>query len=182
MEGFSMRFARSWVCLLTIALSLEYVVGCDKPGPPSASSAEKKVLDSLDCPAVAVGNGQAVLLKVETGYGLLIPHIQNRYEGSYELLYSASGNFKVDAVPLQNKSGRFSDMKPEIKGHHLTLYGESEQSIWVQLTFGDKKILIASVHSSDPKNLDLSKIRFERTTEATSEDWSEYLREKGIVK
>ena len=132
--------------------------------------------------AVAVGNGQAALLKAEAGYGLLIPRVQNRYEGSYELLFSASGNFKTDAVSLEKKSGRFGDMNAAFKGHRLSLYGESDQSIWIQLAFGDKKILIASVASNDPKALDLSKIRYEATHEASPEEWKKLLREKGVLK
>lgn len=174
-----MKTAARFLALSLVGLS---TAACDRPAAPPPSAAEKHVLDSLSPPAVAVGNGQAALVKVDSGFALLIPRVRNRYEGSYEILFSASGNFKEDAVELQKKSGRFSDFKADVKGHRLTLYGESEESIWVQLSLGDTKILIAAVPSSDPKKLDLSKVRFEGNTEMDSEKWRKFLEEKGVLK
>jgi hypothetical protein len=171
-----------WAGVLLSALGIGCFLGCGKASPPPPSIAEKKVLDSLDCPAVAVTNGQAALLKLEKGYGLFVPHIDNRYEGKYELVYSASGDFKNDAVSIQKGSGRFSDQNVTIKGHRLNVYGESERSVWVQLAFGDKKLLIALLPTSNPKDLDLSKIRFEPTSDADSATWAQFLREKGLIR
>jgi hypothetical protein len=173
---------RTSACLHALPVLSACLLGCDKPPPPPPSAAEQRALDSLTPAAVSVGNGQAAILKTEAGFGLLIPRVKSRHEGSYELLFSASGNFTSDAVSIEKKSGTFGDMNAVFKGHRLSLYGESDQSIWVQLAFGDKKILIASVPSNDPKILDLSKVRYEATPEASPEEWKKLLREKGVLK
>jgi hypothetical protein len=166
-------------------------MGCDRSDrsvPPqqgpivSSSSVRQQVLDSITPVQLSVKNGETVLIKLKSGFALLVPHMTDIDNGSYEILSSETGDFSKEPQVLRQYKGRILDHEIDVDEHSFNLSGETSTSLRITLDLEDTTAAMANLGSIKLSELDLSKIPFQKSPTIDSSVMRKFLIEAGILK
>jgi hypothetical protein len=154
--------ARQFLSLCLMA-SVLCVVGCER------HKAQERVLESINAKGVRVTNGQVAVLRLNSGYAVLVPNSVQHNEIRFRVFTSTNGNFQASDATVQ-ESIATTTIPVNVGNVRIFVGYGGENATAVMLDFGDHQTGLALFPTNDPRLLDISKIEFKQGKPLNPED------------